>query len=133
MIFGERFLYINEAKEIDPKKEKIVQSTANVLKTFLSSHRLGSTVERQVYGTLAHISNNKFLKSDGTKYTYYVLSKNIKIDADAHKLLLDNKEKIIDEIESATRTKVAKFKVVRSLDTVANGDFYLTVKITYEL
>lgn len=131
MIYGEKFL--NEAKEIDLKKEKIMQSTVNALNNYVKSNKLSCTIEPKIYGTLAQISNNKFLKGNGTNYTYYVLSKDIKTNDNVYKLLKDNKEELIKKIESTTHTKITKLKVINPADTLLDGSWYITVKVTYEI
>lgn len=131
MIYGEKFL--TEAKEINHTKERIVQSTINALNNYIKANNLKCNIERTIYGTLAQISNNNFLKGNGTKYTYYVLSKDIKTNTDVYKLIKNNKEELANKIESATHTKIVKVGVVNPADTVLDGSWYITVKITYEI
>lgn len=130
MIYGEKFL--TEAKTIDPKKEKIVTTTIRTLDQYFRSNKLGSKTERQIYGTLSQISNNSFLKGNGKNYTYYVLS-NWKDNNAVFKLLKSNKEEVIKKIESSTNTKVTKFTVINTGDNVADGRWYINVKIDYEI
>ena len=131
MIYGEKFL--NEAKEVDPKKEKIMQSTVNALNSYIKSNKLNCAIEPKIYGTLAQISNNKFLKDNGTNYSYYVLSKDIAMNDNAYKLLKNNKEELTKKIESTTHTKITKLKVINPADTLLDGSWYITVKVTYEI